>query len=172
MDIQAHTKLFDLLASYPELEEKIVEIAPPFKNLRNPVLRKTVARLATLEKVAQIGNLEVGVFINALRRKAGQPELSQNVKPDPEWQPGDPDWIREEPVQIVDGTEMLNRGEHPLNRINALIREVDPGKIILLKTNFKPVPLIDEMNKQHHEVFSKNLTDRPDQHLTFIRRKQ
>ena len=75
MEINPNTKLFDLLKQYPQLENKIVTIAPPFKNLKNPVLRKTVAKLATLEKVARIGNLDTVTFVNRLRHEVGQPEL-------------------------------------------------------------------------------------------------
>jgi hypothetical protein len=51
MDISAQSKLFDVINAYPDLEKFIVDLAPPFKNLKNPVLRKTVGKLATLEKI-------------------------------------------------------------------------------------------------------------------------
>ena len=170
MDIQADTKLSELLAAYPELEHKIIDMAPPFRNLRNPVLRKTVARLATLEKIARIGNIEVGKFVNMLRLETGQPEIAQDVQVDPQWQEGEPDWITGEPQQVIDGTEMLSRGEHPLNRINHLMHETEPGAFILLTTNFKPIPLIEEMSRQNYEVFSKSRENAPEQYMTFIRR--
>ncbi len=94
----------------------------------------------------------------------------KHKKTDTAWLEGEPDWIRMQPAGIIDGTGMLSRGEHPLNTIIVMLREIKPGQIILLKTNFKPIPLIDEMTKQKYEVFSKNLVDKPDQHLTFIRR--
>jgi hypothetical protein len=52
MEITSHTKLLELLNEYPALEEQIINIAPPFKNLKNPVLRRTVGQLATLAQVA------------------------------------------------------------------------------------------------------------------------
>jgi hypothetical protein len=170
MDIQHDTKLYDLLTAYPALEQKIMQIAPPFRNLKNPVLRNTVAKLATLEKVARVGNLDVTEFLNTLRKETGQPELTSGTNNVGEWQADDPDWIKQEPAAVVDGTGMLNRGEHPLGRINALIREIKPGHIILLRTNFKPIPMIEEMARQKHQVFSKTMAEKPDQHLTFIRR--
>ena len=172
MDIQRDTKLSDLLKAYPDLEHKIMQIAPPFRNLRNPVLRKTVAKLATLEKVAQVGNLDVTGFINTLRRETGQIELAPETQALSKWQAGEPEWIKQKPDGVVDGTEMLNRGEHPLSRINTLIGEIRPGQIILLLTNFKPVPMIDEMTRQGHQVFSKPKTGTDDQHLTFIQRRE
>ncbi|MFI4941789.1 MAG: DUF1858 domain-containing protein [Burkholderiales bacterium] len=46
------TKVADLLESWPELEEVLIAQAPAFRRLRNPVLRRTVARVATLEQEA------------------------------------------------------------------------------------------------------------------------
>ena len=75
MQITAKSKLFDVLEAYPFLEEQIVNIAPPFQNLKNPVLRRTVGKLATLETVAQVGGMDADRLVNTLRRAVGQDEL-------------------------------------------------------------------------------------------------
>jgi len=170
MDIQLNTKLFDLLKIYPELEQKIINIAPPFKNLKNPILRKTVTKIATIEKVAQIGKLNVMSFINMLRKEVGLPELAGNGQTTIEWQKGEPEWLKEEPELIIDGTEMLNRGEHPLQKVNQSMRAMENRRFLLLKTNFKPIPMIEEMNKQNYEVFAKTDLQNIDQHYTYIRK--
>jgi hypothetical protein len=170
MEIKSTTKLFDVLQQFPELEEKVIGIAPPFKNLKNPVLRKTVGKLATIEKIARIGNIEVIELVNQLRRDVGQPEIRATVKTEIHWEEGEPEWIKDQPEQTIDGTEMLSRGEHPLQKINQLMREIKKDKILLLTTNFKPIPLIEEMEKQKYQVFSKTVPEQPDQHLTFIRK--
>jgi hypothetical protein len=46
------TKVADLPDSWPELENVLIAQAPAFRRLRNPVLRRTVGRVATLELVA------------------------------------------------------------------------------------------------------------------------
>ncbi len=170
MNIEAKTKLFDVLDEYPDLEDKIMTIAPPFKNLKNPLLRKTVGKLTTIEKIAGIGNLEVTDLVNQLRREAGQPELTGEIETDLQWQEGEPLWIKGEAKQIIDGTEMLSRGEHPLQMMNKLMTELEPNQFLLLKTNFKPIPLIDEMQKQNYTVYSRVLDEESDQHLTFIKK--
>jgi len=48
------TKVADLLESWPELEEVLIAHAPAFRRLKNPVLRRTVARVATLEQAAGV----------------------------------------------------------------------------------------------------------------------
>lgn len=59
MEIKPDTKLFDLLREYPFLLEFLANYNQEYQKLRNPVLRKTMGRLATLDKVADIGKLPV-----------------------------------------------------------------------------------------------------------------
>jgi len=170
MEITATTKLFDVLKEYPSLEEKIIGIAPPFKNLKNPVLKRTVGKLATIEKVALIGEQDVNGFVNTLRREVGQPELGAQKETLPTWQKGEPEWIKNQPVETVNGTEMLSSGVHPLAHVNQVMQSLQTGQCILLKTNFKPIPLIEAMEKQNYEVYTKTAEDQPDLYYTFIRK--
>jgi hypothetical protein len=172
MEITGQSRLFDILEAYPSLEAQIVNIAPPFRNLTNPILRRTVGKLATLEKVAQIGGMDAGKLVNTLRRAVGQAELSEET-PVPlsvRFTPAanDPEWINAKPDHIVNGTELLRHGEVPLGRINELLGLLAPGGLILLVTDFEPSPILDALRKQNRQVFHKMHPDQPDQHLTFI----
>ena len=66
MDINANTKIDDLLKEYPFLEDFLVKLSPKFKGLRNPIMRKTIGKVATLSKVAGIGGLNLDDFLAAL----------------------------------------------------------------------------------------------------------
>ena len=57
IDINPSTKVNDLLNAYPELEETLIGIAPPFKKLKNPMLRKSVAKVATLKHISAVGGI-------------------------------------------------------------------------------------------------------------------
>ncbi len=170
MEINARSKLLDILEAYPELEEQIIKIAPPFQNLKNPVLRRTVGKLATLEKVAQIGGLDVNQLVNTLRRAVGQGEL--NAEPSaPQFseiprQADDPAWISGEPQFIVNGSELLERGEVPLVHVNQLLPKLETGRYLVVVTDFEPLPMIEAMQKQNRKVFHKVVDG--NQHLTFI----
>ena len=59
LTITPKTKILDLLADYPELEEVLFDISPAFRQLKNPVLRRTVARVTTLQQAALVGGIRV-----------------------------------------------------------------------------------------------------------------
>jgi hypothetical protein len=46
------TQVGALLEAYPELEARRIELASAFEKLKNPVLRRTVARVATIAQAA------------------------------------------------------------------------------------------------------------------------
>jgi len=75
MELNARTKIGDVLNHHPFLLDFLITLSPEFKNLRNPVMRKTLGRLATLEKAANIGGLKVENLISSLKaeieRKTG-----------------------------------------------------------------------------------------------------
>jgi DUF438 domain-containing protein len=66
MELNAKTKIDDLLKQYPFLLDFLITLSPAFKNLKNPVMRKTIGKVASLEKAAGIGGLEVESLISAL----------------------------------------------------------------------------------------------------------
>lgn len=172
MDINPHSKLMEVLETYPALEEEIIRAAPPFQNLRNPLLRRTVGRLATLEQVARIGGLAVNEFVNRLRRAAGLPDLAEGqsgaavtVTPPDE---ADPEWVRGEPQFTINGSDLLARGEVPLNVVNHLLPRLTPGGFLLLVTHFEPLPMIESIGKQNRRIYHKPDALHPGQHLTYI----
>jgi hypothetical protein len=49
LEITPSTRFAEMLDNYPELEDTLIGIAPSFKKLKNPFLRKSVAKVATLK---------------------------------------------------------------------------------------------------------------------------
>ena len=173
MEITAKSKLIDVLNEYPQLEEQIIQAAPVFQNLKNPILRRTVGRMATVEKVVQIGGLDLTTFVNLLRRQVGQPEL---VPPDMEESiaqlstlTAEPDWIAGEPQFSVDGKELLASGGVPINRVNELLPQLEAGRYLLLITDFEPTPMIDAVKLQKRETYHKVDALDSTRHLTYIK---
>lgn len=172
MEIAPSTRLFDLLEAYPFLEEKIIGVAPPFRNLHNPVLRRTVGKLATIERVAEIGGIDVVQFVNVLRRAAGHAELPSPEAPRrPRSIPrsaADPEWIAGEAEFTLDGDALLARGEVPLLVANELLAGRSSGGFLLLITTFEPTPILEALQKQGRRVFHKLDPEDARRHLTFF----
>lgn len=171
MEITGRSKLLEVLKAYPQLEEQIIAVAPPFKNLRNPILRRTVAQLATVEQVAQIGGMDAGELVRILRRAAGLEELPagpvQAFVPPPR-AAGDPEWIEGAPAHVVDGVALLRDGIVPVQRVNEILAKQPAGAFILLTTDFKPAPIIDAMEKSGRKVYHKMAPHAENLHLTYI----
>ena len=67
--ISPKTKVLQLIETYPQLEDVLINYVPAFKKLKNPILRKTVAKIATLQQAAVVGNVKVEDLINLLRQE-------------------------------------------------------------------------------------------------------
>lgn len=70
--ITPSTNVAELLERYPGLVDVLLGIAPTFKNLTNPVMRKTMARFATLETAANTAKMPVEELIRKLRAAVGE----------------------------------------------------------------------------------------------------
>jgi len=149
--ITPKTKISQILESYPELEDVLIEYAPAFKKLKNPVLRKTIARITSLQQAASVGNVDVDQLINRLRTEVGQDLYSGSESSD--YITSKPDWFKEELITTeFNAKEMLDRGEHPVNQVIADLNKMEAGKIYKLVAPFLTAPLIDKassLNVQH-----------------------
>jgi uncharacterized protein (DUF2249 family) len=142
-------KIGALLDAYPELEQVLVEMAPEFKKLRNPVLRRTVAKLASLRQAARVGGVSLGEMIGRLRRAAGIEEAwtsEETVGADKSGRPG---WLDENRlVETFDAREMIETGGHPLPVVMDAIGKLEPGQIYAIVTPFEPAPMIDKVREE------------------------
>ena len=71
VDINLQTKVAALLEDYPELESKLIELSPAFAKLKNPVLRRTIAKVTSLQQAASVAGIVPALLIQELRLAAG-----------------------------------------------------------------------------------------------------
>lgn len=143
--ITPKTKIYDLLESYPELEETLIKAAPEFKKLQNPVLRKTITRITNIGQAAVIGGLNVEELVNRLREKAGQTAIEQLDDTGHKYVTECPVWFKQENVvKNIDIREMLNKGEQPVHEVIAATKKLNPAQILEIIAPFIPAPLIDK----------------------------
>ena len=143
--ITPKTKIYDLLESYPELEEVLISAAPEFKKLRNPVLRKTITRITNISQAATIGGLNVEELVNRLRETVGQENIEQLDDTGAKYITSRPDWFKEDSVvNTIDIREMLNRDEQPVHEVLASIKKLNENEILEILAPFIPAPLLDK----------------------------
>jgi hypothetical protein len=141
--ITPKTKVLQLIEAYPQLEEVLIGYVPAFEKLKNPVLRKTVARVATLQQAAAIGNVKVEELINVLRKAVGQ-DLLEGAD-EMEFTTQKPHWFDSKKVASeIDVRVMLQAGEQPVNQIMADLTDLSSDKIYKVVAPFITAPLIDK----------------------------
>jgi len=152
--IVPETKVSELLEAHPELEETLVGLAPAFSALRNPVLRRTVARVATLAQAARMASKPVAEIVNPLRRALGQPPLL-TVLDAPDSVPSPrPTWVAgASPAVVLDADGLLGEGKSPVAEVTSTLSNLESGGIVRLDASFRPSPMIDALERKGHGVF-------------------
>jgi hypothetical protein len=153
LDITPETRVGALLDAYPALEDELFDLSPAFKKLKNPVLRKTVAKITTLRQASRVGNVSIGILINRLRAAAGQTEIVVEDEARSSRQTA-PVWFSEEAIKRkLDGRPLIEAGEKPMERVLTFLQQLGPGEVLELITPFVPAPLIDLGKEKGFEVW-------------------
>jgi hypothetical protein len=151
--ISPKTKVGELLEAYPELEKVLISMSPAFEKLKNPILRKTVARVATLQQVSIVGGVNIEEMIRRLRREAGQ-DFSETDSDSNEDKPEEkPEWLKMSGItHRFDATSTINSGESPMKEIIHQAGMLKTGEIFELQTPFIPAPIIDMLKSKGYKI--------------------
>jgi DUF438 domain-containing protein len=170
MIIDAKTKLDGLLKTYPFLLEFLAGWSSKFEKLRNPLLRNTVGRLASLDQVAAMGDVPADKLIAAIgqeiRRVTGEsvPTEAGGV-PGPALAFADRTARKEVLKDII---RDLHRGgdvDALRKRFAELVRDVSGGEIAAMEQELMAEGLPEEEIKKlcdvHVQVFKDSLEEQP-----------
>lgn len=167
--INPETKVGALLEAYPGIDETLIAWVPAFAKLRNPILRKTVAKVATLEQAAKVGGVSVRDLVRKLREATGQAAQdlpADSSRPEPSEPPA---WLDRGRVEAtLDADAMLKTGEHPIGKMRQAAGSLTRGGIVRLKSSFRPEPLIQSMIHAGYEVYS--VEEAAGEHATYVAR--
>ena len=154
LEIDPSITVHNLLEAYPELEDVLIDIAPPFKKLKNPILRRSVAKIATLRQASAVGGVPLKHLINVLREHVGQPLTSEEYE-DTNYFCDQPDWFdRSKIVLSIDEQTDSKENEMTLGSILRGAKSLAKGEIIELKSTFLPAPGIEVMKSKGYGVWS------------------
>lgn len=122
------TTVHDLLDSYPFLLDFLANYNPKFSILRNRTMRATMGRMATLSKVASMGDIRLNILLTDISKEIEkhtgeiiETELSNSIKDN------------REALDTLKGIIMdLHKGvefSEVKNRFDTLMGEIDPSQI-------------------------------------------
>jgi hypothetical protein len=143
-----------LLREYPETEELLIGLAPAFEKLRNPMLRRSVARVATLAQAAAVGRMSSATLVNTLRTAAGQELLESDFSDSSTYFEAQPEWFDPNAVTIVLRDEELDPTVMPINPLLRAAKDLDDGEIAELVTSHLPAPGIDILRAKGYRTWT------------------
>jgi len=160
IEITPSVTVHALLEVYPELEDVLIGLAPPFKKLKNPFLRNSVGKVATIKHIASVGGVPLNELIAKIREAVGQPESTDSYE-DQEYFGEQPDWFSPDKVTLsLDEDKVEDKDRMTLVIILMEARNVKKGEIIELVTSFLPAPGIDILKSKGYSVWTRK--DGPD----------
>ncbi len=159
IEITPSVTVHALLEAYPELEDVLIGIAPPFKKLKNPFLRKSVAKVATIKHISAVGGVPLDELIGKLREAVGQPESMDSYRAQ-DYFGEQPDWFSPDKISFsIDEGKVEDKDRMILVTILKEAKNVKKGEIIELVTSFLPAPGIDILKSKGYSVWTRRAGD-------------
>ncbi|PKO95813.1 MAG: hypothetical protein CVU12_08265 [Bacteroidetes bacterium HGW-Bacteroidetes-7] len=156
--ITFQTKVYELLEDYPQLEDILTEISPAFAKLKNPILRRTIARVTTIQQAAAVAGIEAGEVVRRLRIAAGLSDSDAGVNntTGAALESEQPDWFLPEKVIVrYDAVKTLDAGDVPMAEILRLSNSLQEGQIFEFSSPFLPTPILDMLSAKGFKIWSK-----------------
>jgi len=158
-EITLQTTIAELLNDYDGMKDILIDINPKFKKLNNPILRRTLAKVATVKQAAFVGGMEPIDLLNALREAVGQEKLNkEKIEKTNEPSSELPSWYKA-PEIVLNANELLKADKNPLAEVLITLRKLSDTDIIELQADFWPEPLIEEMEKKGLLVYCQKVSD-------------
>ncbi len=159
LEITPSVTVHNLLQVYPELEDVLIDIAPPFKKLKNPFLRRSVAKVATIKHISSVGRVPLDELLNTIREAVGQSPSSDSYE-DQDYFLDQPDWFDADKIALsLDEDKVEDKDHMTLVTILREAKNVNAGEIIELVTTFLPAPGIDLMKSKGYSVWTRKKKD-------------
>ncbi len=145
--VTADTTIARALAADPDLVDRLIAFNPVFRKLKNPILRRTMARLASFADAARVA----GVPLQALLDVANGAPAAASPGASPSGAAvqavtatAAPDWVETLDRAAAVGLDvrpLLSSGEDPFATIMGVVAKLAPGAVLMLDAPFDPAPL-------------------------------
>lgn len=145
--IRAGDRVASVLAQDERLLEVFLAASPVFEKLRSATMRKTMARLVTVEQAARIAGIEPAQLVDRLNTVLGDAPDAARVEPFAAARTAAPPLpaaltgLPPERLVDVDVREDLRAGREPFRRILDAARALPAGSVLRVRAIFEPAPL-------------------------------
>jgi DUF438 domain-containing protein len=166
MEINSKTKLNVLLKTYPFLVDYFVGLGPEFKKLKNPIMRKAMGKMASLDTVAREGKVDLQELMEGIvkevKEKSGD-EITYSIEgqvdaTEPTLSPQERQEILKE---IIKGAHEGEDMEVLKTMFRQLIKDVDPSEISKMEQTLidegMPETEVKRLCDVHVEIFKESL---------------
>lgn len=164
--IQATDRISSVLKRDEKLIDVLVQASSTFSKLKNPLMRRTMASLVTVEQAAQIAGIDAADLVTRLNHalshggpSAEAPKRSVGPKPKPAPVPAELAAVPAEQLVDCDVREDLRAGKEPFGRIMSAVTALQPGQVLRVRAIFDPVPLYAVLAKRGLAHFTEQLDD-------------
>ena len=166
MELSGKTKLNDLLAKYPFLVDFLVDLSPEYKKLKNPIIRRTVGKLATMGQIASMGNIELEKLLADIAREVKEKSsdvLTIRIEEDAQEPSAEIDIEKRQEILkgIIRGVHEGEDMETLKKKFRELIKDVDPIEISKMEEKLieegMPETEVKRLCDVHVQVFKESL---------------
>ncbi|MBI4889056.1 MAG: DUF1858 domain-containing protein [Acidobacteria bacterium] len=160
--IEKETKLMEMFAEFPQVEEPLLAAIPGLGKMANPVLRETVLKSATVEQAARLAGVGAGELVTALRKMVGQAVeaascgggCAHDYGPARVGVGPEPEWAKTFVVKhAIDADLMLSTGVHPIGKVRECAATLGAGEMVEMRVSFRPEPLLENLRQAGFEVW-------------------
>jgi uncharacterized protein (DUF2249 family) len=163
MIINAQTKISALIKANPECIDVIASINPHFKKLKNPILRRVLAKRVSIEDAARIGNTTIQVFFDKLQSIGFTIEENNPVNLQASKNKNMSDFYKTDKLIKLDVRPDIQSGQDPFQRIMRAIKALNEDEVLQVINIFEPIPLISLLQSKGYATF----VERPEKGLVY-----
>ena len=152
--VAASDRVSEVLSRDTSLVEVFVRAAPQLAKLRNPTMRRVMARLVTIEQVARMAGVSCDTLLNDLNASLGIATAAPMAAapPSDERTAGPTVGSAARPTGATEVTldvrNDLRAGREPFSTIMAAIAKLPTDDVLHLRTIFEPLPLYAVLEKR------------------------
>lgn len=155
--IQRTDRVSSIIGRDETLIDVFVAVSPAFERLRNPLMRRVMAKLVTVEQAARMGGVDADELVERLNDHAGhivargnEEKVTKQAESTPHAGTRPPALraVPDEAVVMLDVRDELRAGREPFSIIMSGLREVRDGGALCVRAIFEPVPLYTVMKRQ------------------------